>query len=489
MNKFFLGIDNGGTVCKAAVYGSDGTVMSIASRKVDIIYPEYGHTEKDMSVFRESNIAVIKEAFESSGVDAADIAGISQTGYGNGIYLAGDDGELLYNGIMSTDSRAESYVRQWHKDGTFERVNKKTLQSLWSGQPAALLRWFKDNRPEIIEKTKWIFMCKDYVRFLLTGEAYSEITDYSGTSLLNLKTGNFDLELLEEFGLSDIYTKLPPLKKSTDNCGFLKDDVAEETGLAAGTPVAAGLFDIHACAIATGLTDEKAITVIAGTWSINEYISRKPVGTDDIFMTSTYCLPGYWLITEASPSSASNLEWFMKNLLESDDYEYASRLVDSIRPEDSQLIFFPFIFKSNIAAETTSSFIGLKGWHTRAHLLRAVFEGVVFGHRLHIDKLLKYRDKPEIIKISGGASKSEVWVQMFADILDTPVQITESDELGTLGAAMTAAVSSGLYTSLNEAAESMVRISKTYYPVSSNTKIYNNKFELFLKYLAAVQSV
>ncbi len=489
MDKYFLGIDNGGTVCKAGVYRSEGTVMSIAGRKVEIFYPEHGHTEKDMSAFRESNIAVMREALEASGVSADDIAGISQTGYGNGLYLAGYDGELVYNGIMSTDSRAESYIEKWHKDGTFNKINDKTLQSLWAGQPVALLRWFKDHKPEIIEKTKWIFMCKDYVRFLLTGEAYSEITDYSGTCLLNQKTGQFDLELLEEFGLSDIYEKLPPLRRSTDNCGFLITDVAKETGLKEGTPVAAGLFDIHACAIATGLTSEKALTVIAGTWSINEYISRAPVGTHEIFMNSTYCLPGYWLVTEASPTSASNLEWFMKNLLESDDYEYASRLVDSVRPEDSELIFFPFIFKSNIATEMTSSFIGLKGWHARPHLLRAVFEGVVFGHKLHIDKLLKYRDKPEIIKISGGASKSDVWVQMFADILDIPVQITSAEELGTLGAAMTAAVGSGFYTSLYEAAESMVKISKTFYPDSSHTRIYNHKFKLFMKYLEAVGSV
>ncbi len=487
MRKLFMGIDNGGTVCKVGIYDSKGNEISIASRKVEMLYPESGHTEKDMNEFWNANVQAIKEALSQADISADEIAGISQTGHGNGMFLIDENGDAVMNGIISTDMRAKSYVDKWYSDGTFEKINKKTLQSIWAAQPVALVNWFKDNNPSIIEKTRWILMCKDYIRFKLTGEVYAEITDYSGTNMVNVLTGNYDEDLLADFGIPEILPKLPPLKNSTDICGYVSESTAAATGLKAGTPVMGGFFDIHACAIATGLTDDKDLTVIAGTWSINEFISSSPVGAEELFMTSIYGIPGYWLVTEASPTSASNLEWFMNNIIESSDYDAANKLVESVKPDESDLIFFPYLFGSNLKEEMSSSFIGLYGWHTRAHMLRAIYEGVVFGHRLHIDKLLKYRDKPRKIRISGGASKSKEWVQIFADILGLPVEITEGDELGTLGASMGAAVGAGTYQDLAEAAKEMVRVSRVIEPVKENTAVYERKFQLFKKYLEAVK--
>ncbi len=160
-----------------------------------------------------------------------------------------------------------------------------------------------------------MFACKDYVRFRLTGEAYAERTDYSGCNLVNLHTGEYDPELLKLFGLSEILDKLPPLKYSTDICGGITEEAAKKTGLKAGTPVAGGAFDIDACALAVGITDEERVCMIAGTWSINEYIRKTPVTDGSVMMNSFFCLPDYYLVEECSPTSAGNNEWFMKNLL------------------------------------------------------------------------------------------------------------------------------------------------------------------------------
>ena len=178
MSRYFMGIDNGGTVCKVALYDNKGNELALASRKVEMVYPEPGHTEKIMSEFWGANLEAIAEVVEKSGIDPSDIAGIAPTGHGNGMFLVDADGNSVGNGIISTDSRADAWVKKWYADGTFEKINKKTLQSIWAAQPVSLLNWFRENRPEDLEKSRWVLMCKDYIRFMLTGEAFAEITDY-----------------------------------------------------------------------------------------------------------------------------------------------------------------------------------------------------------------------------------------------------------------------------------------------------------------------
>ncbi len=486
MGKYLIGIDNGGTMSKAALYDLSGKEIAVSGYKTKTTMPKPGFTERDMEEMWQANVKSIKDVIEISKVNPKDIVGIATTGHGNGMYLVDENGNPAYNGIISTDTRAKDYVEKWYNDNTFDKVLPKTMQSIWAGQPVALIAWFKDNDPEVLERTKWVFMCKDYIRYRLTNEPYAEITDMSGTNLMNVRDVKYDEELLKEFGIEEVMDKLPPLKYSSEICGYVTSEVAEETGLVEGTPVAGGLFDIDASAIATGLTEEEKLCMVAGTWSINEYISKKPIISKDLFMTSIYCMKGYWLTTEASPTSASNLEWFVTEFMKDKDsnanvYEEANKLVSSISPEESNIIFLPFLYGTNVDADAKASFIGLNGWHTKAHLLRAIYEGVAFCHRAHIDKLLQHREEPKAIRIAGGAAKSEVWVQIFADVLQTPIEVTTSTELGALGAAICAGIATENFESYESASNSMVEVAYTCYPNKDNSEIYNKKYNLYKK--------
>lgn len=495
MCKYLIGIDNGGTLSKAAIYDTAGKELAVASCKTELLMPNPGFTERNMDEMWEANVKVIKEVIKKSGVNSKDIVGVATTGHGNGMYLIGFDGKPAYNGIISTDSRANSYIEKWQREGVFEKILPITMQSVWAGQPVAQLAWFKDHAPQVIERTKYIFMCKDYIRYKLTGEAYAEITDMSGTNLMNIRDVKYDKELLRIFGLEDIMDKLPPIKYSTEVCGYITEEVAALTGLEKGTPVAGGLFDIDASAIATGVTEEEQLCMVAGTWSINEYISKKPVIEKDLFMTSLYCREGYWLVTEASPTSASNLEWMVTQFVDDMDkqgrnsYDYCNELVESVNPEDSNIVFLPFLFGSNVGLDAKSAFIGINGWHTKAHILNAVYEGVVFCHRYHIEKLLKLREKPAAIRMAGGVVKSKVWVQMFADILQIPIEVTTSTELGALGAAISAGIASGTFNSFEEATKSMVEIGYVCYPNENKKDIYNKKYGLYLETINALSNL
>ncbi len=497
--NYYMGIDNGGSFCKALIFDSKGREVSSAKRNLEMICPKSGFTERDMDELWIKNLEVIKESFEKSGLLKEEIKGISVCGHGKGLYLWGKDGKPAYNGIVSTDTRAWEYAERWEKDGTSDRIFEKTYQKVLACQPVAILSWLRDNDKEIIENTKWIFEVKDYIRFRLTGEAFAEVTDYSGTNMMNLKTKTFDRELLSEFSLGYIYDKLPKLKNSTDICGKITREVAEITGLKEGTVVAGGMFDIDACALGMNITDEGRIAVIAGTWSINEYISKKPVENKTVMMNSLYAIDGYYLIEESSPTSASNNAWFSNLLLKNEltlieesyanIYKYCDDMVSSVKGEESNIVFLPYIFGSNYNPKARACFVGLESYSKREDMLRAVYEGVVFAHKVHLEKLLMNRENTEAIRIAGGVINSNVWIQMVADIFELPVEIIEVSELGALGCAMAAAVAFGEFSDLKNAAKAMTNVKKVFSPNQDNFLVYRNKYDRFKKVSKALEEV
>lgn len=496
--KYLMGIDNGGTFSKAAIFDEAGCQISVASVPTVTLTPKSGYTERDMEELWQVNAQAIRQAIQKSGISPKDIAGVSFSGHGKGLYLVGKDGKPAYHGIVSTDARAWSYVKKWKEDGTAQKVYEKTYQDILACQPVSLLAWLKDNRPDVLENTKYIFAVKDYIRYCLTGEAYGELSDFSGGNLVNLKTGTYDRELLGFFGLEEIYEKLPPLRYAADICGFVTKKASEETLLAEGTPVAAGMFDVNACGIASGLSDADKMCMIAGTWSINEFLAEQPVLNGTVALNSMFCIPGYYLIEESSPTSAGNMEWFIRNLMSFEKaqaqeqsgsvYDLTNEWVASIEPEESNVIFLPFLNGSNEDALAKGTFVGLTAYHTKKHMLRAVYEGIVFSHLTHVKKLLRNRAVPESIRLSGGAANSDVWVQIFADALQIPIDVIEDKELGAQGAAIAAGIAVGIYKDYNDGIEKTVTITKRVQPRAAYKEIYEKKYQTYRRVIDGLRS-
>ena len=497
--KYLMGIDNGGTFSKAAIFDEKGQQISVASVPTVTITPKPGYTERDMEELWQVNAQAVKEAIEKSGIDPADIAGVSFSGHGKGLYLVGKDGKPSYNGIISTDARAWAYVKRWKEDGTAKEVYKKTYQDILACQPVSLLAWLKDNCPEVIENTKYVFAVKDYVRYRMTGEAYAEMSDFSGGNLVNLATGEYDRELMELFGIGEVFDCLPPLKNAADVCGYVTKEASELTLLPEGTPVSAGMFDVNACGIASGLSDGEKMCMIAGTWSINEFIAKEPVLNGTVALNSMFCIPGYYLVEESSPTSAGNMEWFIRNLMnyEKSDakanggsvYDITNEWVASIEPQDNNIIFLPFLNGSNEDALAKGTFIGLTAYHSKKHMLRAVYEGIVFSHLTHVKKLLRNREIPESIRLSGGAANSDVWVQIFADALQIPIDVIEDKELGAQGAAIAAGIAAGIYKDYNDGIQKTVKITKTVQPRPEYKEIYEKKYQTYRRVIEGLSSV
>ena len=488
---YFIGLDNGGTATKAALFDRRGKEIGKAVVATASITPKPGFVERDMEEMWEANCSVISRVLSETGVDAKDVAGIGIAGHGKGLYLWGKDGRPARNGIISTDNRAWAYPKRWAENGTEEKVFR-TAQHILACQPVSLLAWLRDNEPESYRNIRWVFECKDYVRFRLTGEARAEITDCSGANLMNLHTRDYDGELLKLFGLEEIAEALPPLCRATEICGHVTEEAAERCGLLPGTPVVGGMFDINACALAAGVTDPNRLCMIAGTWSINEYVRREPVTDGSVLMNSLFCLPEYYLIEESSPTSAGNNEWFVRELLPElgtackaggeSIYDVLNRWVDEISPGEFVPVFLPFLMASNVHPNAKGSFVGMSLNHSRKHLARSVYEGITFCHRMHLERLLKSRSElPACIRLAGGAARSAVWAQMFADVMKLPVETVEANETGALGCAIAAAVATGEYPDLESAVENMTGVSRRFEPNVTNSEIYDRKYKLYCR--------
>ena len=496
--KYYLGLDNGGTSTKAALFDGKGNQIAVESLATRAITPAPGFTERDMQDMWQDNCTVIRNLLDKSGIDPADISAIGLCGHGKGLYLWGKNGQPVRRGILSSDNRALRYAETWKDDGTEEEAFTYSAQHIMACQPVCLLAWLRDNEPGTLEATRWVFECKDYIRFRLTGEARAEITDYSGTGMMNLHTGRFDKDLLALFGLESIYPALPPICQSAEIAGYVTPEAATLTGLVPGTPVAGGMFDIDACALAVNVLDERDICVIAGTWSINEYPRSTPILDGSVAMNSFFCLPGQYLIEESSPTSAGNNEWFIRQLLPElraeaeargeSIYEVMNSWAEEFVPADRVPLFFPFLSAGNADVNAKAAFIGLDMSHTRHHMLRAVYEGICFSHRWHLDRLLRSREgHGGTVHLAGGAAHSEIWTQMFADVLNFPVQTVSAGETGALGCAIAAAAAIGDYPDVAAAAQNMVQTGPTVMPDAEAAVIYEKKYSLYLRALESLR--
>ncbi|MBQ4074315.1 MAG: carbohydrate kinase [Clostridia bacterium] len=488
--KVLMGIDMGGTMVKAAVFDLAGNELASAGELLITIQPKADWMERDLQDAKQKIYRCIRSVLEKTGIDGADVLGIGVTGQGNGAYFFDSQGEPVCNGIMSSDMRSKEYIRTWYKDGTFKKIYPYTRQQLWAGNVCAIIAWFRDHAKELLDCTAHIVTAKDYVRYLLTGEFHTEITEGSGTSCMALEKREYSRDVFRCLGIEEHLHKIPAAIGSSDIGGFVTKEAATLTGLTAGTPVVGGQFDVSASVVSAGVKQEGQMGIVVGSWSINSILGRQPVQDEEVFMQHVYAIDDYYNILEGSATSASNQEWFIDALMDrnEDIYAQCAKMVESTDYRDT-LLFLPYIYGTNVHLDAKAMFVGLNGTHRRAHMLRAVYEGVAFGHKMHVERLLRHTKMPDSVRIAGGAARSAVWMQIFADILNADIEVSRATELGTMGVAMNAGVAVGVFSSLEEAIDQWASIKKVYHPDPERAAYYKKKYAAFRAVIEAMDCV
>ena len=488
--KCLMGIDMGGTMVKAAIFNTEGKELATRGKRLTILYPGKDMNERNIEEAEQATYTAIREAIEAAKINADDILGIGVTGMANGLYMFDDNNKPVRNAILSGDLRAKNYIKKWYSDGTFEKLLPKIRQSIWAGNVPALIAWFKDNEKASLDKAKTIVTAKDYVRFLLTGVFSLEITEASSIASMDQNQDIITTEVFEAYGIPEYLDKLPKkIALCSEIVGHITPECAKKTGLKEGTAVAGGLADIIAAVISVGVTDESTWGIIVGTWGINALVKKEPIASADLFMMCHYCIDGLWEFMEGSSTSATNLEWFIDNFMDREKephiYQKCSEMVEQAPWKDS-IIFLPFLYGTNVNIDAKSAFIGLKGNHTPSSMVRAIYEGVVFCHWYHLERLAKFSPMPKLIRMAGGAARSKTWMQMFADILGIRVEVPEAEELGALGAAMLAGVGVGVYKNVEESVQACTKISAAYEPDPEKHAFYIKKYAIYKDILNAM---
>jgi L-xylulokinase len=498
MGRYLLGLDNGSTVCKAALFDLHGRELHTASRRIDTLHTRPGWTERDMGMVWRETAGVIRDLIAGAGFKAGDIAGVGCTGHGNGAYLLDKNRQPLRHAIQSLDTRAASLLDEWQADDIPARAFPQIWQNFYAGQVPLLLAWLKRHEPETYAQIGSVLLCKDYINTCLTGERATDYTDMGTTGLLRVPEKTYSPNLLALYGIPEMYDALPRLHDSADVIGTVTAQAAAVTGLAPGTPVIAGMIDIDAGAIGVGANRSRQACVIVGSWSINEVIADEPVVSRDLFLTAPFADPGRWLIVEASTAGAANLDWFVQHFCTEEQREAERRglsvfdvcgeAVAAIPISDPVPVFHPFLYGSNVQADARAGLYGLAGWHTRAHVLRALYEGVVFSHLMHVERLRRAGAGFDGVRLTGGGARSAVWSQMFADVLDVPVGVADSFESGTRGAALAAGIGVGVYAGYAEASEQAVSILRIHEPDAASHSLYRERYAHYCEIETAMRT-
>lgn len=497
MGNCVIGIDAGGTMTKAALFDLAGQELACARRKNVMRFPHPGWTERDPDAMWTAASEAVREVLALSGRAPGDVAAVSVAGYGSGLYLLDRDGNPVRPGIVSTDSRAASLVAEWEAAGLVDQVEPLIQQRVWPGQSLVLLAWLQRHEPEVLDRTYRVSFCKDFLRARLCGDMSTDPTDAGIAGLIDVTRGAYALDALRLLGLDRWIDRLPEIGPSDQVVGHVSARAATQTGLLEGTPVVRGAVDVTAAAMASGVTQPSQMSVVAGTFSINSTLHASPRRSVQPFLQSPFPLGGY-LATEGAATSASNLEWVVKTVLAQGGalpVDQQGTLYDVVneavlrkvgKPRDA--LFFPFLFGGPSGAP--AGLLGLTADYGFDDVMLAVFEGIVFAHKIDIDRLLSGPDAatPAVIRLAGGASRSAVWSGMFADILGIPVEVPASSELGALGVAICAAAGIGAHPSLSAAISEMSRVGRRHDPIEARGAAHRTKFPRYVAVTKALAS-
>ncbi|EQB3910960.1 FGGY-family carbohydrate kinase [Buttiauxella gaviniae] len=490
--NYYLGLDSGGTFIKAALFNAKGDEIAIYRKSANVLNEQQGWVERNLEGLWQDACDVIKGVLEKAKIDPSMVKGVSISAQGKGLYLLDKDGNDLRNGILSSDSRSIDIVKRWQKDHIPDQIYPLTLQTLWTGHPVSILRWIKEHEPAHYHNVGSIMMSHDYLRYRLTGVIAAEITNMSESNFFNAQTGNYDIELLKTFGVEEAFSALPPLIYPTDQAGYINNEAARNSGLMEGTPVYGGLFDVVSTAICSGIdSTEQKLNAVMGTWGVTSGITRDLVLSDTYkYVYGHHAIANEYIIHEASPTSASNYEWFAPYFGNNGEIDHIEneQLVSELPALSTDIIFVPFLYGSNAGLGLKSGLYGLQAHHTKGHLIQGIWEGVLFCHNLHLQRMLKRFPDAKILRVTGGTTKSNTWMQMLSDLTGMPLEIQDIEETGALGAALVCMVGAGEYPSLKEAVKEIKVDIKTLQPNLSNHANYQIKYQRYLKFIDVLKT-
>ncbi len=481
----YIGMDLGTGSIKTVLFDRNGIEIASASAEYPVYQPRNGWSEQDPEDWFDAAVCTVRSVMESSGASASDVKGIGLSGQMMGIVLLDGEGRPMRRAILWNDGRTTQACEDLRRELGDDLFLRRTLTPVRPGLSAAKIRWVMDHEPGVFRKTAHILLPKDYLRFRLTGEYATEVSDASATQLLDIPKRNWSDEILEAMGLRR--SLLGTVAESHEITGCVLPDIAKILGIAPGCPVAGGASDNAAAAVGVGAVDEgSAITTIGTSGTVFAY-SPEPV-TDTTRSVYTFCMPvpDAWHFMGSVNACGGSLKWWRNNFYPEDrDYARIDADAESSVPGANRLIFLPYLNgeqSPHFDLACRGCFIGLSSFHSKADMSRAVLEGATYALRDILSSIRGCGIHPVSVRMCGGGSKSLFWRQLLSDVYNLPVELPDMDSSNSaaLGAAILAMTGTGAYGSVREACGNIVNMRDEHYdPDPERTAVYDRVYEVF----------
>jgi len=488
-----LGIDIGTSGARTVLFDTNGNAVSAKTVEYSLYQPQNGYAEQEPKDWWEAVCQGITAVLHQSGVNPSDIKGIGLSGQMHGLVLLDKQGNVLRRSIIWCDQRTGQECDQLNRVIGAKRLIEITANPALTGFTASKILWVQNNEPEIYQKCAHILLPKDYIRYMLTGEFASDMSDAAGMQLMDIPGRCWSKEILSKLSIDE--AMLPVLYESPEVTGKVHKQGALATGLAEGTIVVAGAGDNGAAAIGTGIVREgKAFTTI-GTSGVVYAVSDK-VSIDLSGRVHTLCasVPGKWTVMSCTQGAGLSLQWLrntccLEEVLEAerrkvDPYEIIGQEAEKAGIGAGGLLYLPYLMGERSPhpdPDCRGVFFGLSAMHTRAHMARAVMEGVTYSQRECVDVFREMGIEIDDMMICGGGGRSRLWRQMFADLYHCPVSTIKTDEGAALGAAILAGTGARVYDSLEQACDTIIVKNETCCQIVENSQVYEGYYQLYKK--------
>ncbi|NLD46557.1 MAG: xylulokinase [Clostridiaceae bacterium] len=485
--SFLLGIDIGTSGTKTVLFDVNGNTVASALEEYPLYQPNLGWAEQDPEDWWRATYTTIKAVISKSGIQASDIKGVGLSGQMHGAVLLDKDYNVLRKAIIWCDQRSFLECDQITSIIGRERLIEITANPALTGFTASKILWVKNNEPQIFEKVNKILLPKDYIRFRLTGEFATEVSDASGMQLMDIPGRKWSSEVLGKLGIEQ--SMLGKLYESQEISGKVNRAASEITGLKEGTPVAGGAGDQAAGAVGNGIVKTGVVSSTIGTsgvvFAFSENVSIDPKGRVHTFC---HAVPNTWHIMGVTQGAGLSLKWFRDNfcieekrtadLLKIDPYVLMDQEAEKVTAGCNGLIYLPYLMGErtpHLDPNAKGVFFGLSAKHEKPDMIRSVMEGVVYSLKDCLEIIREMGVDVSEVRASGGGGKSKLWRQMQADVFGKEITTINSSEGPALGVALLAGVGTGVYSSVNQACEAVIKV-KT--KQSADMEI-NSKYEKF----------
>ncbi len=476
----YLGIDVGTGGSRAVLIDENGKVVALANAEhAAFASPEIGWAEQNPDDWWRACVAVIREILTKSNADK--IGAIGFSGQMHGSVLLDESDKVLRLALLWCDQRTEKQCAEVTEKIGAEHLIEFVSNPAITGFTLPKLLWVRENEPEIWAKVKTILLPKDYVRLKLSGDKASDVADSSGTLLFDVRNRQWSNKMLDTFEVSE--KLLPKVYESIEITGVVSEAAARETGLKGGTKIVAGAGDNAAGAIGMGIVKAGMLSATVGTSGVVFAVTDAPkIDLKGRIHTLCHAIPARWHNTGVTQGAGLSLKWFRENFGDGASYNELVSEAAKISSGSDGAIWLPYLMGErtpHLDAHARAAFIGLTASHTKAHLTRAVLEGVAFSLRDSIEIFKELGAPIERIRLGGGGAKSKLWRQIQADVYGQNVEILEADEGAAFGAALLAGVGAGQWQTVDEACEKTIRVAETVEPNTESIEKLNCNYEAY----------